>query len=451
VAAGLMPGADAAVVSTTGTIIQVAAPPNVSRDQAESPTNPIAFDELQGVTLASPLVVNYVVPGPHTATILDGKLPTGTILDSHLVHNDPVKGTSKARRLGTVTFSDEIIGVITATSRLAASDFLGAPGTVYGGTTYARGFEGSVDIHGHNNSDRYSISPDRKTISLDFKTSALDEIRILTHHADTLETTIVDSPDPVTVGNDVQYTLSVKNNGLVAVPAHVVDTLPAGATLVFAPPSCTGTTLIDCDLGSLAGGATASVKIVVNSAPSVGTMTNTAVATPGSNASASETTTIEALTDGTSKGWVMPGNVLATPGHDPAQVSLPNTGPGAPVIITQDGAGNFCGGPCVGPTTNVAATPDYDDTANPVKLKVTYNFAPGDPESFPDALTAAAIAFSKSMYTSGGTLIAPCAPAGTASPDPCLNAKTISEPVHGSFAVTFEILYTSGPISVGRN
>ena len=57
-----------------------------------------------------------------------------------------------------------------------------------------------------------------------------------------LTTDITDAPDPVTAGNDVQYTLTVTNEGIAPVAdAHVVDTLPADATLVVAsaPGACT--------------------------------------------------------------------------------------------------------------------------------------------------------------------------------------------------------------------
>lgn len=458
IATSLTGSAGAVTTAATGNIIVLAsAPPSVALHQAESATSAFAFDERQGVTLTEPLLVNYVVPGPITDGFVTGRIPPGTVVNSHMVHNDPVVGTHKPRRLGEVTYDGEIIGVITAPSKLVSSDYLGAPGTTYGGTRSDRGFEGSIDTPGHVRSDRYAISADRRTIILDFRTFTLDDIRVITSPGDALQTTITESPDPVTAGNDVQYTLTVKNvSGASVADVHVVDTLPVGATLKFAPPSCSVTTVIDCPLGTLGAGAEGVVKIVVTSPGAAGTMTNTATATPGTNATASETTTIEAVTDGVSKGWVMPDQSLSTPGHDPANVMLPG-GDGAPVIINQSYTnGAFCGGPCAAPMTSVDAIPGYNNPAAPVRLRVTWNFAPGDPQSMPDALTAAAIAFGKPLYVQDagnpamGTVVPPCSVAGTASPDPCYDNHTITQPVFGSFAVSYDVRYTGGAITVAR-
>ncbi len=69
--------------------------------------------------------------------------PTGTVVDSHLIHSDPPAGTAKVLLKGTVTFPETILGVIGSTAGLAASDSaLGALGTLYAGTTHWRGLEG---------------------------------------------------------------------------------------------------------------------------------------------------------------------------------------------------------------------------------------------------------------------------------------------------------------------
>lgn len=447
------------MTGTIGNVIHLgSAPSSVALHQTESATSAIAFNERQRVELTAPLRVNYVVPGPETAGFPNQTLPAGTIVDSHLVHSDPVKLTGVSRRVGSVTFAGEIIGVITGTRLLSFSDFLGAPGTTYGGTKAPRGFEGRINVTGSPVADRYTISPDLRTINLDFKTYLYDEIRILTKSVTTLETTIVDSPDPVTLGNDVQYTLTVKNVTGSPIDAHVVNTLPVGATLKFAPLNCMGTLVVDCALGSIAGGAEASVNVVVTTPPSGTSMTTTATATPGPNPTAIETTTIEPVVVGDSKGWVMPGQSLSTYAHDPATVSLPNTSTGAPVLINQSMApASFCGGPCAGPVTSVEPFPGYSNPAAPVSLRVVWNFLPGDPQSVPDPLTAAAIAFNKPLYVqdSGnplvGALVPPCAAPGIANPNPCYNSHTITEPVHGSFAVTFVVLYTGQAITVGRS
>jgi len=112
-----------------------------------------------------------------------------------------------------------------------------------------------------------------------------------------IEVTVTDSPDPVPFGSNLTYTITVKNTGeLPATGVTLTDTLPAGATLVSANAifgACSGTTTITCGLGTLNGGATVTVTIVVT--PPAGTITNTATATlnetdnPGNNTATSET------------------------------------------------------------------------------------------------------------------------------------------------------------------
>ncbi|HEY3153018.1 MAG TPA: SBBP repeat-containing protein [Candidatus Binatia bacterium] len=91
-----------------------------------------------------------------------------------------------------------------------------------------------------------------------------------------------DTPDPVTVGTNVTYTMTITNNGPdIATDVELTDTLPGAVTLVSATPSagtCTGTSIIVCDLGSLANGASATVIIVVRTT-AIGTLTNTASVT----------------------------------------------------------------------------------------------------------------------------------------------------------------------------
>jgi len=115
-----------------------------------------------------------------------------------------------------------------------------------------------------------------------------------------LVVTMNDSPDPVSFGSNLTYTITVTNTGeLPATGVALTDTLPAGATLVSANPtagSCSGTTTITCGLGTLNGGATVTVTIVIT--PPVGTITNTATATLNETDNpANNTATAETLVD----------------------------------------------------------------------------------------------------------------------------------------------------------
>ncbi len=94
-----------------------------------------------------------------------------------------------------------------------------------------------------------------------------------------LAVTKSDSPDPVVVGNNITYTITVTNRGpLDATGVTLTDNLPASVNFVSflsSQGSCSGTTIINCDLGGILKHAAATVMIVVT--PTVtGTISNTA-------------------------------------------------------------------------------------------------------------------------------------------------------------------------------
>ncbi|MGB8509788.1 MAG: PQQ-dependent sugar dehydrogenase [Pyrinomonadaceae bacterium] len=111
-----------------------------------------------------------------------------------------------------------------------------------------------------------------------------------------------DSPDPVAVGTSLSYRINVTNNGpATATNVNIADTLPAGVNFNSATPSqgsCAGTTAINCAVGSIAVGASATVTIVVQP-QSAGPLSNTATVSaseadpiPADN-SATATTVVE--------------------------------------------------------------------------------------------------------------------------------------------------------------
>jgi uncharacterized repeat protein (TIGR01451 family) len=87
------------------------------------------------------------------------------------------------------------------------------------------------------------------------------------------------SPDPVTAGQDVTWTIGYQNLGpSAATDVTVIDTPPAGVTLVSSSVPCAGTPLT-CDIGDVASGASGSFTLVttVDAATPDGTvLTNTA-------------------------------------------------------------------------------------------------------------------------------------------------------------------------------
>jgi uncharacterized repeat protein (TIGR01451 family) len=116
-----------------------------------------------------------------------------------------------------------------------------------------------------------------------------------------LSITKTDSPDPVQVGNNLTYSITVNNNGPeAATGVQVTDTLPAGVDLVSATPdqgSCDGTTTVTCNLGTIANNGNAHVTIVVKPT-AAGPLSNTATVASAtsdanqSNNSSTATTTV---------------------------------------------------------------------------------------------------------------------------------------------------------------
>lgn len=93
-----------------------------------------------------------------------------------------------------------------------------------------------------------------------------------------LSISLVGPAGPLKVGNNLTYSIGVRNDGLAtATGVKITDVLPPGVTLLSANASqgsCSGTTTVICSLGNLANGASASATINVKLTNS-GTITNT--------------------------------------------------------------------------------------------------------------------------------------------------------------------------------
>jgi uncharacterized repeat protein (TIGR01451 family) len=232
--------AGAFISGSSGQVIRLSTPPvSVALNKLENATSVYAFDEAQGKTLTAAVAVDAVNPGTYTSFPAGtATVAAGTVVDSHLIHSDIPSKSYTARRTGSVTFANPILGVVASTAKLAASDSaLGATGTTYAGTTQWRGLEGSSENGTSNVADKFTISADRLTVTFDVKTYVMDEIRVITGHTNQLATSISDSPDPVQAGDNVTYTISVKNNGSSTADAVQVQDAFPGATFVSATAS----------------------------------------------------------------------------------------------------------------------------------------------------------------------------------------------------------------------
>jgi uncharacterized repeat protein (TIGR01451 family) len=160
------------------------------------------------------------------------------------------------------------------------------------------------------------------------------------------------APNPVNVGSPLVYTLTIGNAGpLDDTNVTVSDTLPAGVTFVSDNPSqgsCSGTTTISCNLGTVKNGAQATVLIGVT--PTVaGTLTNTATVT-GDNPDPNQTNNTSTImtTVNQSSGPVLmvtlAGNGTGSVTSSPAGINCPETCsasfPSGTVVMLSEMAGN---------------------------------------------------------------------------------------------------------------
>jgi uncharacterized repeat protein (TIGR01451 family) len=114
-----------------------------------------------------------------------------------------------------------------------------------------------------------------------------------------------------TVGNDLTYTLSVKNNNTAAAApdVNITDNLPTGVTFVSSAAgqgTCSGTATVTCALGSLGAGQSTIVNIVVRP-NAVGSLSNTAdVTTSAPDPDSSNNSSTVAVTVGEAPIVVLP-------------------------------------------------------------------------------------------------------------------------------------------------
>lgn len=138
-----------------------------------------------------------------------------------------------------------------------------------------------------------------------------------------------DSPDPVEVGQELTYTLTVTNHsGFPAFP-NIRDVLPASVDFVSVTPSqgtCTGTSTIECDPGGLQAFGSATITVVVRPTK-VGQLKNTAVVlnpdpNPENNSSTAVTTVNEASAPTPTPTPTLTPTSTPTPSSTPAAQPL---------------------------------------------------------------------------------------------------------------------------------
>ena len=128
--------------------------------------------------------------------------------------------------------------------------------------------DGVGGVYGLDGASSIAISPDEKHLY----TSGQDDDAVAVFSRSissaNLEIVKTGSLDPVTVGTNLTYVITITNNSTstATTNVHIKDNLPPGTTLVFAEAiggSCAGTTDITCTFSTLAAGASSTATNVV--------------------------------------------------------------------------------------------------------------------------------------------------------------------------------------------
>lgn len=150
-------------------------PPSLGYAQYRHDDKIFVFLERPETVLQHDLRVDVMLTGAHVNfTSSQGTIPKGTRVRSYLVHFSPVQ---KRRILsGAAVFPEPILGVI------CDSDRLNATNTTLGTNMLLRCFhnERGIESYPDFNSDRISISSDRKRLSAKFSTESIDQFRVIT-------------------------------------------------------------------------------------------------------------------------------------------------------------------------------------------------------------------------------------------------------------------------------
>ena len=294
-----------------------------------------------------------------------------------------------------------------------------------------------------------------------------------------LAITKVDTPDPVTAGNNLTYTITVTNNGPdAAASASWSDTLPAGTTFVSLPtvagwscatPSVGAGGTVSCTQASFAVGSSVfTLTVNVGAAVANGTvLSNTATVTSSTgdsnvaNNSATATTTVAASAD---------LSVTVTDSPDPVQagsnltytITVANAGPsvaqnptladtlpaGTTFVSLANPAGWSCTTPAVGAggTVNCSAT-SLASGSSVFTLVVNVGVAVSNGTVLSNTVAVA----SATSDASSGNNSATTTTTVTASADLSISVSDSPDPVGAGNTITYSITVANGGPTVAAS
>jgi hypothetical protein len=178
-----MQAAQAVISGTTGSVTKIAPPAGLTRAAGQgSDTTMWAWDEQQGVTLASNVSVDITIPGTYEsiASLTSGAIPAGTVVDSHFFNSVRPATSPISTMTASLSFPTDILGVIVRHNLLTNSNTLGAPQTNYSvGGTVQDGLDLGTTTDGVTMTSQRSLtirSSNGGTADLE------DDVRIITKH-----------------------------------------------------------------------------------------------------------------------------------------------------------------------------------------------------------------------------------------------------------------------------
>ena len=288
-------------------------------------------------------------------------------VDRYVVNSDLTAGALTKFLPGTLTHDGYVSGVQSTTNGMYLADNHGSPKTLH----YTTDFVSSTLVSSTTTRRYEDLACDAVTFApktviwvewfdhnqvLPFETT--DTCIGISAPPPTLQIS-QDTPPPVVADGTMSFTVHVTNPGTAGqTGVTLTDTPPANTIFQSAQPSqgsCSGTTTVSCGLGSLAGGASATVTLVVTPIQP-GTISNaaSAVSNEASQVSSNQSGTVTAEPgvtyvsvgdSGFSPSFVTPPlggivqyNILGSASHDLSEnmTGLFDTGPKAPVSYARE-------------------------------------------------------------------------------------------------------------------
>jgi uncharacterized repeat protein (TIGR01451 family) len=222
--------AQGAIIGTTGDVDDTQLiPVSLVTGAYESDASIFIFAEQQAFALTGDLTLDIDASGLYQleTDLTGGTIPSGTKVNSYIMHFDKVGGAGDLSLAGSVTFDRDVLGIIILTENLDNSDdAVGDAGTQYESD--------SPDPQWHdfrepelNGQDTIDLSGDKRTVTVAwFTAQAIDEIRIIEQAPSATATAekTVDIND-ANLGDHITVTLTVDNP--YNEPIEVKDVLPS--------------------------------------------------------------------------------------------------------------------------------------------------------------------------------------------------------------------------------